>query len=485
MSQFLAGAVKVGLGSVVSLAFFAVTIKVLASVLGPLGVGLFSILRQIQTTAITLATLNGTTALVRGVASRNDRARQRFVASALLLCLGGGSTVVVVLGVFHATWAEWLLAHADGGTEALILFVACATACGVIWSLVSGLLNGTRNLGGLAWAQGLGAACMAVLAYPAAIAIRSGTTYLLAALLCVAPATSASIGAWLISRRGHDTLLRCAFWRDWDRSAAQEFLAVSLTMLATGFLMSLVQLVVKRVVLSELGLAAVGIYDAAWNLSNTYVLLVLSSLAACYLPRLAGTPDPKEQQRLLSHALVFALATMVPLLLVVICLKTWAVNALYTTHFRDSVEIIRWALVGDYFKTISFVLGYSVLARADMRVFLALEILYNAIVLGGSVLVVNHRWLPGLGVVHLVAYGTLAIAYIVVHVWRYNFVPGTLLGVACLTGFAMVASSSWLTWDQREVAWGSLVFWLVLGGIWSAALLRVGQSSAAHGVRTT
>jgi len=485
MRQLLAGTIKAALGSIVSLSFYAVTIKVLASFLGPQGVGLFSVLRQIQATAVTLATFNGTTALVRGLSRQSGRDQQRFLASALLLCLGGACCVVAALGLSPSTWAGWLLARSDGETTVQIVLVACATLCGVAWVIVSGLLNGTRNIGGLAWAQGVGAGCLALIVYPAAIAVHNGTTYVLAALLCVAPSASASFGAWLIVRGGPDAPLRRAFWKDWDRAAAKEFLVVSIAMLASGFLMSLVQLLVKRLVLGELGMAAVGIYDAAWNLSNTYVLIVLSSLATCYLPTLAGTADPQDRETLLSHTLALALVIMVPVLLAIICLKPLVISVLYTAEFLDSVDIVRWTLVGDYFKTISFVLGYSVLVRADMRLFLVLEILYNVTFLTVSFLAVTHQWLPGLGVAHMVAYGTLAVSYIVVHVWRYQFTLSALPVVACTTGLAMVLSASWVTWNERVVMWGGLLLWSVLGVAWSTALLLAFKSHTLQHFQNT
>ena len=472
MRELVAGTIKAASGSIANLGFYAVSIKVLASFLGPQGVGLFSLLRQIQATAVTLATFNGTTALVRSLASKRGRVRQRFLASALLLCLAGACAVVVTLSLAPSAWAGWLLAHSDGEATRQIMWVACATVCGVAWVVVAGVLNGTRNLGGLAWAQGLGAACLAFVVYPVVVGVHAGATYLLPALLCVAPAASASIGAWLVVHREEELPLRRAFWQDWDHSAAKEFLVVSLAMLVAGFLLSLVQLVVKRLVLGRLGLAAVGIYDAAWNLSNTYVLIVLSSLVTYYLPALAGTPDSQDRQKLLSQTLRLSVAMMVPLLVAIVALAPLIVRLLYSREFLASVDIVRWNLIGDYFKTISFVLGYSVLARADMRLFLFVEIVFDGVFLSGSFLAVRSQWLPGLGVAHTLAHAASAILYLAVHIWRYRVrLEGSLLAL-CGIGLGLVSTASWANWRQSSVSWGAVLFWSAVGLLWIIALLQ-------------
>lgn len=71
MREILKVFLKSGSGSAANVLLNVAALKILARMLGPSGIGLFSLLRQILQTALTAGTLSGQTALVQGASSQN------------------------------------------------------------------------------------------------------------------------------------------------------------------------------------------------------------------------------------------------------------------------------------------------------------------------------------------------------------------------------------------------------------------------------
>jgi len=75
MRELVKAVLKTGSGSGISLLLGVITMKVMAVVLGPSGVGLYSLLRQNMFSTISLGTLGGTVALIQGLASLKGQTR--------------------------------------------------------------------------------------------------------------------------------------------------------------------------------------------------------------------------------------------------------------------------------------------------------------------------------------------------------------------------------------------------------------------------
>jgi O-antigen/teichoic acid export membrane protein len=81
MRELVKAILKTDSGSGGSLLLGVVTMKVMAVVLGPSGVGLYSLLRQTMTSTISLGNLGGAAALVHGLVSFKGQARDTYLVT--------------------------------------------------------------------------------------------------------------------------------------------------------------------------------------------------------------------------------------------------------------------------------------------------------------------------------------------------------------------------------------------------------------------
>src|SRR5919107_2472525 len=174
MRELLKATLKTGSGAMGSLLLGMVSVKVLAVILGPSGIGLYSLLRQIADFSNRFGTLGGETALVQGLASRKDQARDEYLVTTFWVFVLGALLVSVALLAFAPWVASGVLGRSDEQAIGLVRWLALPGALGVASIYLNGVLNGFRAIGLMALLQILGAATMALLAYPVSRLVEVG-----------------------------------------------------------------------------------------------------------------------------------------------------------------------------------------------------------------------------------------------------------------------------------------------------------------------
>ena len=162
-------------------------------------------------------------------------------------------------------------------------------------------------------------------------------------------------------------------------------------------------LVVRSLVQRELGAEELGYFQAAWAIGMTYLGFVLGAMGTDYYPRLSACiGDPAAACRLVNEQTEVALLLTAPPLIAVLALSPWVVRLLYTNEFGPAVDILRWQLLGDLLKVMSWPLGFVMLAAGAGRTFIFSESIALAVYVAGVAL--------GLALVGVVATGIAFLA---------------------------------------------------------------------------
>jgi len=471
MRDLLKAIFKTGSGSAASLALGMVAIKIMAVILGPSGVGLFSLLRQTQQTALTIAVLNGQMAVVQGVASREEGTRAEYLATVLWIVSVIGGSVSLAFVIFAPQIARWVVSQDDAQTVLMIRWLSVTVLLGAAHTYLTSLLNGYRAIGRVALVQVFNFGTMALLAFPAAWLAKVGYPLAFTGLLTASALTAAGVSFWFAFRSGWLAWLWEGVRRRFSRTAARHFFYLAGTMLITGFLGTWVPLAVRALVARQFGLHGAGIFDVAWTLSMAYVTLILTSFSTYYLPTLSQTVDPGARADLIRRVLRLAMLLMVPLVVTVITLKPLVVKLLYSGEFLPALHIMRWMLIGDYFKVVSWVFSFTMIAYADMKTLFWTEILWGGLTLGGTVLALRgFNSIQGIGFNFLALY-VAYLAYTFFYVrHRHHLILNRLEVLQWLVGLVVVIGASVQTWNEMQVHWATAAVWIsiALGSSWIA-----------------
>lgn len=405
MKQLITAFFKAGSGSIVTMLFTMISTKIMAVMLGPQWTGLSGMLAQIIAASASIATLNGSTAIVQGTAARSASERYRYLAHIIWIYLA--TNLALALGLWFGApfMARWLIN--DGSATAstlfrLLIIPICFTSA---VTYVISVINAHRGIGRLALIQIVGGMVNAAVAYPAARAIQQGNMFAIIWSNIVAPLAMIGVSGIIMWRAGWLQPIMAAFHAPFERSLAQYFFKFAGVTFITGLAVSGIQLLIRAMIVADFGLAGVGIFNAAWTMSMTYVTLVVTALTTYYLPTLSATHDVAERTLLMQRVFRFVTVTITPLIIGVMLFKPLVIRLLFAPEYLPATKIMHWMLIGDYFKVTSWVFAMPMLAYADLKTFFWTELTIYASFLALSMISLKYfNSLTGIGISFLVMY---------------------------------------------------------------------------------
>ena len=450
MRDLVVATLKAGTGQATVFFCAIVSVKVLALMTGPAGVGLFSLLRQIQQTLCVIASVGGQNAVVQGVASRQGLERAQFVTSVLHLVLAGASIVGLGTLLLSSSIAA-LVFGSESSRSALVQWILVPVILGALLIFLRALLNASMRIGAVAWVNistGFGGLLMVV---PAATAYRAGHEDALILIL------SGSLGLGLITAGYHAIRHDCLYTRiaeapRFERSAAHNFLSVAIPSLMALFLGMGCILAVRTAIVRSHGLPLAGQFDAAWSISVTFLVLFLTSIQTYLLPKLSASTRQAEWQDVMERALRLSAIIAVPSIASLIVLKPVAVRVFYSVDFIDAVELLRWTLLGDYIRVAGWVLATTLVAKADMRAYLACEVAWNVLFATFALWMVPAG-IEGAGPAYVGAYG-LYLALLVIRICGHHRLRIHARPIAVWSaGFGIIVLATLLAWNDTTLVW--------------------------------
>jgi O-antigen/teichoic acid export membrane protein len=457
MRDILLAAVKVALATMANLLGWMLAVKIISVQLGAAGVGLFGILRQLLQYLLVVTTFAGTTALSQGIASRVSDSQRRYAESVqtIMILMAFGVAGILFLGA--PFFAPRLIPHPQA--ILLLRWLAVAALCMAAQTLYTSLLTGYRLLNQLVISQVVGPACAILMVLPMVWLVRVGASAGFVLMLGFPAAGVAVVAAWSAKRAGCLPVLRLTI----DREDAAYFFRMSTILLTTGIITTGTQYFMNRIVAGRLGLEIAGYYWVAWTLSMAYVTLALGSFGSYYMPSLSRLTDPEDRRTLMRSYLRMVIVAMPVLVSLAILFKPLMVRIMFSSSLLPALKMMRWMLIGDFFKGLSWVLSFPMLAFHEMKWFFWTEALFTLSLAGfGWLILVLGGGVEWLGILFLVLYlcYTAIMAYYAYVSHGFSIKRNELFRV--LIGIVLIGILSAITWHQQKVNWGSNSIGLVL-----------------------
>ncbi len=396
----------IGGASVVNMGISIAKVKVLAILLGPVGIGLMGLYQNIMSMAATLAGCGMGSSGVRQLAASADDA-ETFSIIRRALWLGNlmlGFAGMAILWLLREPVARWVFGDSVHAGDVGWL------GLGLLLTLIAGsqtaLLQGMRRIDDLARVSILSSLVAALVGTLAVYLLgKDGLLW----FVLTAPAANSLVASYYAARLPQPQV-------PYDLAAIQQqwlaILKLGIPLMSAGLLMLITQLAARSIVLRELGLEASGYFQAAWAISFTYVGFVLRAMAMDYFPRLTTViSDHERAGKLVNEQAEMALLLVGPLLMAMVTLAPWVIHLLYAESFSPAAQILRWQVLGDVLKVASTPIVFIFLATGHGGVAIGTQLIWSAAYLGPLVLGIGEFGLVMAGVGFWVAY---LIYYVVV-----------------------------------------------------------------------
>lgn len=434
-----------GSTKVINVLVSLVKVKIVAVLLGPVGVGLVGLYMNLMQTASTVAGLGisnpGTRQIAMAQAEGKDaaigRVRTALLWGTVCLAFAGGFIFWLVSG-----WiARELLADETLASDMAWLSLGVILMVGA--SSQGALLTGMRRIGDLARINVVAGVISA------GVGVFSiwlwGEAGLLVSVLVV-PASTFLLGQYYAARIKTPVVrpVRLSeMSRDWGI-----MVRLGGAFMLSGLVTTLSHLTVRGLVQKELGAEYLGYFQAAWVIGMTYLGFVLGAMGQDYYPRLAAViSDQQTAVRLVNEQTEVAILLSTPVLLIMLGFAPWLIPILYSAEFAPAVEILRWQLLGDLLKVISWPLGFIIMASGAGKVYMLTETFAAAVFV-----LVTLALLPLIGVIATgVAFLTLYVCYLPVVWWfggrriglRWTLMVKSLSVAAVVAALLVVLVGHW------------------------------------------
>jgi O-antigen/teichoic acid export membrane protein len=445
MLELIKAVLKTGSASIANLLISTVTVKIIALITGPAGVGVWSLLRQCQQSAVTIGTGNGGTSFVRGINQLDGSERSQFIRTVATTYLFLGCLVVIGMMLLSGRLAVWV----GSVDQHVILLLALPVAAGILREYLNSLLNGMRAIGRMAVLQIIGPLSALVIAYPAALMVANGNyAGFILMMLSVALVTSA-VSMIFIRRADWAIVFYAAPF--WTSASFKRFAGLASVMAITGIFATLTLFACRVLIARYRGIDEAGYFDVAWSLGLTYVALILNALGTYYLPRLSAMPD-EDQAELVRHVSKLAIIGMTPLVVLMILIKAWVVTMFFSTEFKPALQIFQYLLVADYLKISAWVFSMVVVARGLEKPLLFGSIAWDASLLA-AVFAITYLDLPtswiGAAIIGLHLFALIGYYRLTGRVLNLKFEWRLWRGWG--GGLICVIATSALMWNKTEI----------------------------------
>ena len=367
----------IGSAQMVKILISIVRMKALAVLLGPSGLGLFSIYKNLQDLVKQTAGLGMGSSSVRQLASsRGEEATLSRVRRVLFAAhLVQGALAMLAVWLLRAPIATWLFGDAHRATEVGLIGIAILLT--LLGTAQTALLQGLRRIADLGRVTVI-AAFTGTVAGLVAVWLQgeSGLIW----FILVQPLATVLVALHFTRRLPRPTVARLSVTETWEIWKPMANLGVAFML--GGLATTATLLLVRGRISQELGLDAAGHFAASWGITMTYVGFLLGAMGADYYPRLTEViHDHVAAVRLMNDQAQLSLAIGGPVMLSLIGLAPWVITLLYSADFRPAVTLLQWQTVGNVFKLASWAMSFSIVAAGRSGFHIIAQLSFNVIFL--------------------------------------------------------------------------------------------------------
>lgn len=146
--------------------------------------------------------------------------------------------------------------------------------------------------------------------------------------------------------------------------------------LIVGLADQLSQIIIRTIIIKNLGLNSNGIYQSIYAISANYFSVLFMSLGVYLLPVLSEIKDKSLVNIEINSTLKLTLIVVVPLICCIFIFRIFIILLFYSKEFLPSTDLLFFNFLGDYFKAFSWIIGAWLIPLSRVRAWLIFSIIY-------------------------------------------------------------------------------------------------------------
>ena len=386
-----------------------VTIKIVASILGPSGIALTGQLNNFASIIMALASVGINQGVTKYI-SENKGSKQevrKFIGTAFKMTLFSSLFCGINLDIFSKFLANKILNSEEYGYVFIvfgftIIFYALNN---LLLSVLNGFqqykkfvtINIINSLIGLVFTVTL------VYFWQLKGALISLISY---------QSTMFFITFWMLRRKYWIAFI--SFRERLAKSVAKKYFHYTLMAITTAATVPVSQLFIRSYVISNISIVDAGYWEGMNKLSAMYLMIITSSLGVYFLPKLAELNTNVELRKEIFKVYKIIMPILAIGLLSIYFLRYFVVSILFTEDFAPMSSLFAYQLIGDFFKIAAWLLAFNMIAKSMTKTFIATEIIWSLTFVVLALFFVNINGVVGITQAYMLNYITYFFVMIII-----------------------------------------------------------------------
>lgn len=383
-----------------------ITSKVIAVFIGPSGLALLGNFRNFVASLETVSTLGFQNGIVKYIAETKEKELEfrKYVSTACISITFVSVILSCFLFYFSEYWNSIIFgSHFDYG------FVFKAFAFALPWYALSlvliSIINGLGEFKNVIYINAIGN-CIGLLVSVFFIYYYQIYGALLA--IIITPSLLFLVSFYYINKQFSIlTLIRFNFY---DLKIIKNLSNYFLMAFVSGIAGSFVFLAIRKNIITTLGIQYAGYWEAMTRISSYYLVFISSILTLYFLPKLVIAKNNQETKKIFFAYYKTILPFIVLGLLLLYLSRFVIIKILFTNDFLPVASLFFWQLLGDLFKTISWILGYQFFAKKLTVSFIVTELFSFFITYFSSIFLIKTFGIQGV----VISYSLTYFVYLIV-----------------------------------------------------------------------
>lgn len=415
----LAGAnIALGAASVVQVLTGIIRNKILALTVGPAGVGLIAQLFSFQTTLALVGQQGIPQGILRYLPEAKALAPQNVMSiiKTALLAVTLGSVLITIVSLIIAPVLSISLLG-DINAMSFVRIVTVGSTFMALTVLGESVLQSLQQATSLAIARILSALSgILLLIVLVELYQLSGAVWNL-----LAQALVGSLIIFVISQRNVKRNGFTLTTGSYSLAIYKDLFKVASTVLVTLFITTSTLLLVRTLIIHNLGLDQHGFFQATWGFTSLSIQSIVSAMTSYTLPKVAETQSSIERSKIINESITYCLVVMALIAWGSLSLRSLVVTTFYSVEFTPAASLFPAKIAGDVVYLMLWAMGTPLLPMNRLRAFILLHTTNACFLVIGAILFLPLIGLQGTVLSYFIANTVSLIIYLIDMYLVFNF----------------------------------------------------------------
>jgi PST family polysaccharide transporter len=139
-----------------------------------------------------------------------------------------------------------------------------------------------------------------------------------------------------------------------------------------------IKILIRNYIITNISMNEAGIWSGLGRISNSYLSFLTLTLSYYYLPKFSSLKKASSIRQELLAGYKIIIPTLLTLIILIFVFRKYIILLIYTKDFLSMEKLFLPQLIGDFFKIISWLIAYLMLAKAKTVMFIGTEIIFGA-----------------------------------------------------------------------------------------------------------